>query len=103
MPRSSKRRLVHGSPIIDLTGYLHKLFTTPISFINSMFPTKLPVHSAITVELTRPRGSGNCELIKHVEKQAIAARVQRFVGRRRVFQAPPELQPECCQVRDVFG
>src|ERR1043165_3733770 len=33
-----------------------------------------------TVELTRPRGCANCDLQKHLEKHAIAARVQRFVG-----------------------
>src|SRR5216117_3911900 len=32
-----------------------------------------------TVEFTRPRGSGNVELQKHLEKHAIVARVQRFV------------------------
>src|ERR1041385_6950924 len=35
-----------------------------------------------TVEFTRPRDSGHFELIKHLEKHAIAARVQRFVGFR---------------------
>src|SRR5215471_13055656 len=33
-----------------------------------------------TVELTRPRGSANCNLQKLHAKHAIAARVQRFVG-----------------------
>jgi hypothetical protein len=32
-----------------------------------------------TVELTRARGSTNSDLQKHLEKHAIAARVQRFV------------------------
>src|SRR4051812_13059099 len=36
-----------------------------------------------TVEFTRPRGSGNLELQKHLEKHAIASRVQRFVGLRQ--------------------
>jgi hypothetical protein len=35
--------------------------------------------SRITFELTRPRGGGKAELIKQLEKHAIAARVQRFV------------------------
>jgi hypothetical protein len=33
-----------------------------------------------TSEFTRPRGSGNVDSQKHLEKHAIAARVQRFVG-----------------------
>jgi len=34
-----------------------------------------------TAEFTRPRGGGHVELIKLLEKQAPAARVQRFVMR----------------------
>jgi hypothetical protein len=37
----------------------------------------------LTTELTRPRGSVNCDLQKPHAKDAIAARVQRFVGRSR--------------------
>src|SRR5215472_9032455 len=36
--------------------------------------------SDITLELTRPRASANCELITLHAKHAIAARVQRIVG-----------------------
>ena len=46
--------------------------------------TKFPEQrSRRTPELTRPRGSANFDLQKLLEKHAIAARVQRFVGHRR--------------------
>src|SRR5258706_10627844 len=42
-----------------------------------------------TFEFTRPRGSGKGELIKHPEKHAIAARVQRFGPPRIVVTRYP--------------
>jgi hypothetical protein len=41
------------------------------------------------VELTRPRGSVNCNLQKHLAKHAIAARVQRFVGPPQIVTRYP--------------
>jgi len=101
-PRSSKRRLRQGSPIIDLTGYLHKFLTTPMSFMDSIYLTKSPGIDDITAEMTwgkTPRKLANettSVFCPHVHSI-----VGRHVSRKRATSADCYTHAYTLQVRFV--